>query len=312
MTMILSIIHYKGGVGKTTTACNLAGAAFQEGCRVLLLDLDPQGSLSAAFGVRDGPTAYDWLKGDASTSDVVTRARPSGNAFSEAVPTFDAVPERTTRTGGDGLGILPAPAGTGSVETGCIDVIRASEHLTSLQGALRSKQLLDFLARFFGRGDVRRVLDSYAYVVIDCPPGADFLAENALRASDVVLSTMELAYMSTTGLLRVAANVRLAREEGYTPRWLVLPTRYRSRRVQTRHVHENLLAQLGAYPEGVVLSAIHESVDLAYAYDAQQTVFEFAPTGRGAECYAAVFRQLEDVRATLSASTLADSRVGMR
>ena len=296
--MIVSIIHYKGGVGKTTTACNLAGVAYKRGLRALLFDLDPQGSLSTTFGVRSGPTGYDWLRGDAPLSDVIVRVRPLSRGPNRR-STDSGLAERRAGETESAVGAGRAESSPESRAQGppCIDVVRSSERLSSLQGALRGKKMLDFVERVFDREDVQPILDSYDYVVIDCPPGADYLAENALRTSDVVLSTMELAYMSTSGLLRVAANIRLAREEGYEPRWLVVPTRYRRRRVQTRQVYQNLVDQLGAYPEGIVLEPIVESVDLAYAYDARQTVFEYAPAGRGAACYARVFDQLEAVRA---------------
>jgi chromosome partitioning protein len=290
--MITSIIHYKGGVGKTTTCCNLAGAAYEAGHRVLVFDLDPQGSASTHFGAARDATVHDWIRGESPLSEAVQRVRPRPDRPRLGRDDSTSRDAPLTEAGRSPVAKPPPP--------GVIGVVPSDERLTVCQGDWRKEGRLDALSELLRSGEARTTIGTYDFVFVDCPPGADYLAANALRASDVVLSTMALSYMSVTGLLLVAANVRLAREQGYSPRWLVLPTMYRSRRVQTRRVLDKLTSQLGTFPEGSVLAPIHESVDLAYSFDARQTVFEYAPEGRGAHCYRLAFQQLAHVRAGLS------------
>ncbi len=69
--MIISIANQKGGTGKTTTSINLGRALLNEGKSVLLIDLDPQGSLSYSLSIDQGNTLSDLLSGDVSFEDIV-------------------------------------------------------------------------------------------------------------------------------------------------------------------------------------------------------------------------------------------------
>lgn len=73
---ILSMVNQKGGVAKTTSAQNIGAALATDGCRVLIVDLDPQGSLTKSAGVRigDGATVYEVLKGEADAAETITSA----------------------------------------------------------------------------------------------------------------------------------------------------------------------------------------------------------------------------------------------
>jgi chromosome partitioning protein len=76
---IIAIANQKGGVGKTTTTINLAAALVEEGVRVLLVDLDPQGNASTGLGVDDRPlTTYDLLVDDIELEDVIQMVDPEG------------------------------------------------------------------------------------------------------------------------------------------------------------------------------------------------------------------------------------------
>lgn len=90
MTRVICVLNFKGGTGKTTTVVNLGMALTLRGCRVLAIDLDPQGSLTAWLGVSDEKTLADVLLQKAAWIDCVTRARlrfnviPSSQRLAEA------------------------------------------------------------------------------------------------------------------------------------------------------------------------------------------------------------------------------------
>jgi chromosome partitioning protein len=171
---VLSISNQKGGVGKTTTAINLATALAAIGERVLILDLDPQGNASTGLGVprqRRSTTVYDVLMGESPIKDAI-------------LPT--ALP---------GLNLVPADADLSGIE------------LELGQAAGRSFRLRDALAPL--REDTGE--DRYTYVLIDCPPSLNLLTVNAMSAADAVLVPLQCEFFALEGLTQLMRTVELVR-----------------------------------------------------------------------------------------------------
>lgn len=171
---VLSVSNQKGGVGKTTTAINLATALAAIGERVLILDLDPQGNASTGLGVtrqKRAITVYDVLMGEAALVDAI-------------MPT--AVP---------GLSIVPSDADLSGIE------------LELGHAAGRSFRLREALVAL--REDTGA--DRYTYVLIDCPPSLNLLTVNAMSAADAVLVPLQCEFFALEGLTQLMRTVELVR-----------------------------------------------------------------------------------------------------
>ena len=159
---IFAIANQKGGVGKTTTAINLATALAAVGERVLLIDLDPQGNASTSLGVgrnERSPGSYEYLLG----------LKPMGECV------------RQTRI--PGLEVMPASVQLAGAEIELIDMER------------RENRLADALAA--PGSDARR---RWNIVLIDCPPSLGLVTLNALVAVDAVLVPLQAEFLALEGI----------------------------------------------------------------------------------------------------------------
>lgn len=162
MPKIIAIANQKGGVGKTTTAVNLGAALAERGRRVLLVDLDPQSSLTIALKVdveRLERTVYDVLRGDACPQDV------------------------TVQTDIAGVYLIPTS----------IDLSNAEIELLSEYS--RERLLRDALEPLKSASGEH----AYDYILLDCPPSLGILTTNALTAADHVLVPLQTDYLAMRG-----------------------------------------------------------------------------------------------------------------
>jgi len=168
---IMTIANQKGGVGKTTTAVNLAASLAQHGSRVLVVDLDPQGNASTALDVphHSGvPSVYDVLIDERPLAEVVGPA-------------------------GQMPGLYCAPA--------TIDLAGAEIELVSV--VARELRLARAL-----RGYDTSNLD---YVLVDCPPSLGLLTLNALVAAEEVLLPIQCEYYALEGVQQLLNTAELVR-----------------------------------------------------------------------------------------------------
>lgn len=166
-TRVVAVVNQKGGVGKTTTAVNLAASVAAAERRTLLLDLDPQGNASSGVGVSPRTvelSVYDALIGRATLSEVL-------------VPT--ELPS---------LLLVPSKQDLVAVEVELVDDPQRSFKLRDLVTALLER-------------------DPFEYVFIDCPPSLGILTVNALAAADAVLVPLQCEYYALEGLTSLMATI---------------------------------------------------------------------------------------------------------
>lgn len=205
---IITVANQKGGVGKTTTAINLATALAAIGERVLIVDLDPQGNASTGLGI-------DRRDRQVSSYDVVTGQAGIDQA---AMPT--AVP---------GLFIVPSTLDLLGVE---MEIAAAPDRVLRLRSALSA---LD-------QGP-----SGYSYVLIDCPPSLNLLTLNSMAAADSVLVPLQCEFFALEGLSQLLETVEQVRETinpSLTIQGIVM-TMYDGRNNLANQVVEDVRANMG-------------------------------------------------------------------
>ncbi|MGO1560728.1 MAG: ParA family protein [Actinomycetaceae bacterium] len=250
-TRILTVANQKGGVGKTTTTVNLAAALAEGGLSVLVIDNDPQGNASTAFGaehVPGTPSLYDVLSGDMSIADVVVPA--------------DLLP---------GVTVVPSTIDLSGAE---IELVNEPER----EGRL-SVALADYMTHRASSGEER--ID---YVLIDCPPSLGLLTINAFVAAREVLIPIQCEYYALEGLTQLVRSIGLITEhlnEDLVVSTILL-TMYDKRTNLSREVAEEVRTH---FSEQVLEAAIPRSVRISEAPSFGQTIISYDPTSSGALSY---------------------------
>lgn len=172
MGRIICIANQKGGVGKTTTAVNLAACLADLGRKVVLIDLDSQANATSGLGATVPPgekpkTIYNALLGECEVEDAVVKTRQ------------------------EGLWLAPSSQDLAGAEIELLDLPRREYRLKEALGEIKNH---------------------FDYVFIDCPPSLSILTLNALVACERVLITMQCEYYALDALGRLLKTLSLVRE----------------------------------------------------------------------------------------------------
>jgi chromosome partitioning protein len=243
---VLAVVNQKGGVGKTTTAINLAASLALEGIPTLLIDCDPQANSSGGLGVarlsdddEHRNSTYDLLLGHATLAESVLPTE---------IENLKLVPSSKNLIGAT------------------IELISAEKREYRLREAIEP------------------IRHEYRFIILDCPPALDLLTLNALVAADGLLVPMQAEYfalegiselMSTLDKVTVAFNSSLSLEG-------VLMTMYDDRTNLAMQVTENLK---GFFTDKLLKTTIPRNVRLAEAPSHGKPVALYDAKSRGAEAY---------------------------
>ena len=272
MTRVITVANQKGGVGKTTSAVNIAAAVALAGYTVLVIDMDPQGNASTALGAihHEGtPSIYEVLTGDLTIADIV-----------QACPD---VP---------GLWAAPATIDLAGAEIEMVSQVAREYRL--------SRAVEAYLAGY--AVEHGRELD---FVFLDCPPSLGLLTLNGLVAAREVLLPIQCEYYALEGLSQLLRTIDMVRVH-LNPTLVVgaiLLTMYDGRTRLASQVADEVRTHFG---EQVLDTVIPRSVRVSEAPSYGQTVVTYDPTSPGALAYREAALQVIAQRTTVSTDLSTD------
>jgi chromosome partitioning protein len=239
---VIAVANQKGGVGKTTTAINMAASLSAAEKEVLLVDVDPQGNSTSGVGVdRDAleGSIYQVFMDEAEITSIIMRT---------AMPRLSLVPSS-------------------------VDLFGAEVELAGRTG--RETILKDALAP---------LLDSYDYIILDCPPALGLLTLNALTAVQSVLVPVQCEYYALEGLTQLLKTLDLVRNQ-LNPELEVegiLLTMHDNRNNLSRQVEQEVRGHFGSK---VYTTVIPRNVSLSEAPSHGKPIITYDIRSRGAQSY---------------------------
>ena len=245
----IAVINQKGGTGKTTTCENLGVGLAMEGKKVLLVDADPQGSLTVSMGWQDPDTLPITL------SALMQKAMND-----QCIPPGEGILHHA-----EGVDLIPANIELAGLEVALVNTMSREKVM---------KQVLENAKR------------EYDYILIDCTPSLGMLTVNALAAADSALIPVQAQYLSAKGLEQLLQTVQKVRRQ-INPKLKIegiLLTMTDSRTIYGQQI-SNLIRQAYGKHLKVFDQTIPRSVRAAETSTTGKSIFQYDPKGKVAESY---------------------------
>lgn len=256
---VIAITNQKGGVGKTTTAVNLSVGLARQRKKVLLIDMDPQGSLTLSLGFRKPDDLYP------TVSDVMKNIAENG----------EVAQDFPVQRNDEGVFLMPA-----NIELSGMEVRLVNE--------MSREQVL--------RSYVDSVRDQYDFILIDCMPSLGMLTLNALCAADSVIIPTQPEFLSAKGLEQLIGTIGRVKKRMNPELKIdgILLTMVDTRTTFAKDVASLIRRNYGRYTT-VFRSTIPRSVRAAETSAEGKSIFLHDPNGKVASAYEKLTKEVLDV-----------------
>ncbi len=177
MGKIIAFVNQKGGVGKTTSSINLSASLGLLGKKTLLVDLDPQGNSTTGVGISKSELSssiYELLIDKVEIKDVVVKTRFKN------------------------LYTIPASINLAGVDMELMEMSREDP---------------DFIAQLQLKKHLRRVIDIFDYIILDCPPSLGLITTNALAAANSVIIPVQCEFFALEGIMQLLNSIMIAQKK---------------------------------------------------------------------------------------------------
>lgn len=253
---VISIVNQKGGVGKTTTTISLGVGLAKEGKKVLVVDADPQGNLTACFGLEPNDI-------EISITSILANC----------INDID----------------MPSDYGIIHVNDEGVDLIPSNIELAAFESDLINAMSRELVLKSY-ISDIRK---NYDYILIDCSPSLGLMSINALACSDKVIIPLQVGYLSLKGLEQLFSTIKKTKRKINSDLEIdgILFTFFEKRTNFSKMVYDSVNNIYGtAIP--VYDTIIKRSIKLAECPAAGKSIYRYDPSGDAAKAYMAFTKEV--------------------